>query len=159
NLLAVVRRLEQGEVATVRVTIPEGFNARQIASLLEERGLAHAATFLEKVERGRDLVADTIPFSLPIPSVEGYLFPDTYLFPPSVGEEELIRRMVARFVQVAYPVIAAGLEAAADQEDAIGPQALGWGVHEVVTLASIVEKEAMRDAERPTIAGVFFNRL
>lgn len=160
NLLAVVRRLEQGEVATVRVTIPEGLNARQIAALLEQRELVQASAFLDKVEHGRDLVADTIPFALPTPSVEGYLYPDTYLFPPYLDEEEVIRRMVNRFVQVAYPVIAAGLEAPVDEEeDGVGPGSLGWGVHEVVTLASIVEKEAMRDAERPTIAGVFYNRL
>lgn len=147
SIVAVLDRLSSGDIATVRVTIPEGSNARDVARILQQRGLADADRFLELVTQGRDLVADLVPFEIPIPSLEGYLFPDTYRFPLTIDEKEIIRRMVSRFVREAYPLIEAGR----------GRHQLS--VHEITTLASIVEKEAMVDAERPKIAGVFFNRL
>src|SRR5690606_22449102 len=145
-------RLERGEITTVRVTVPEGLNAREIGALLEARGLVDADRFHRRVMEGRDLVADLMPFTVPIPSLEGYLYPDTYQFPPSLGEEEIIRRMVARFLRQVYPL----LQEYASRRD---PEEGGLTPHEVITLASIVEKEAMVDRERPIIAGVFMNRL
>lgn len=147
SILAVLDRLASGEIATVRVTIPEGSNSRDIARILEQHGLVDAERFRSLVAEGRDLVKDLLPFEIPIASLEGYLFPDTYRFPTSIGEEEIIRRMVSRFVKDVYPLI----------EQGRGRHQLS--VHEITTLASIVEKEAMVDAERPKIAGVFYNRL
>lgn len=149
NLLTVFAHLQRGEVATVRVTIPEGLNVREISAILAERGLVDREKFTELAFHGRDVVADLLPFSIPISSLEGYLFPDTYYFPPYIGEEEIIRRMVARFLQEAYPLM----------EEAERKGTARLSPHELVTLASIVEKEAMVDRERPLIAGVFYNRL
>lgn len=149
NLLTVLAHLQRGEVATVRVTVPEGLNVREISALLADRGLVDRETFLELALHGRDVVADLLPFPLPIESLEGYLYPDTYFFPSYIGEEEIIRRMVVRFLQTAYPLI----------EEAERQGTARLSPHELVTLASIVEKEAMVDRERPLIAGVFYNRL
>lgn len=84
---------------------------------------------------------------IPVASLEGYLFPDTYYFTYGQSEEEIIRQMVSRFVDVVYPAV----------EGKIGRW--GLGLHEIVTLASIVEREVMADSERPLVASVYLNRL
>lgn len=147
NVLQIVRHLESGNVVTARVTIPEGVNLRQIASLLAARGLVDPERFLRLARDERLIYGDNPPIPKPTPSLEGYLFPDTYVFVQGQSEEDIIKRMVNRFIEVALPVLAAG------------PAGSKYSVHELVTLASIIEKEAMLDRERPIISGVFHNRL
>ncbi len=151
-LPAVLDQLAAGRVATRRAFIPEGFNLREIGARLEVEGIGSAQRFIELASDERLVYGANSPLtalvgSRPTPSLEGYLFPDTYQL--AVGDEALaIRTMVDRFLQVAE-----------EMQLAQRAQAMGMTVHQVVTLASIVEKEAVLDEERPLIAAVFLNRL
>ncbi len=147
DLLTIVRRLEAGQVHTVRVTVPEGLHLRQIADLLAHQGLVDRERFLALASDESLIYGSHPPIDKPVRSLEGYLFPDTYLLSPSMTEEQIIRRMVSRFLEVAMPVI----------NSTTAP--LGLSPHEVVTLASIVEAEALYAREHPIIASVFLNRL
>lgn len=141
--LEVLDKLVRGEYRTHRVTIPEGFNIFQIADLLEKEGLVEKGTFLKYASD---------PFfvhSLKINgnSLEGFLFPDTYLLRQGVGEERILRKMVARFDEMFK------------EQYKKRAQELTMSREEVVTLASIVEKETSDPSERHLIAAVFRNRL
>jgi len=143
SLLEILRKLEAGRVITHQVTVPEGFTAADVARLL-------AGERLVDIERFKVLVADpgfVDSLGLPGESLEGYLFPDTYRLTRGMGEEEIIRVMVSRFLQ-AVPK---------DIEDQA--ERLGLDIHGVVTLASLIEKEAKLDRERPLVSAVFHNRL
>lgn len=129
-------------VDLVSVTLPEGLTAREMAALLETAGVTKAENFLA-IAYSAD---SPRRYGLSGPSLEGYLFPDTYRFARKVPAEAVIDVMIARFKAVAAEVspklTAGGLDLA------------GW-----VTLASIVEKETGAARERPVIASVFLNRL
>jgi UPF0755 protein len=140
---AVLLLLEQGKVMVHPVTIPEGADLEKIADILAAAGWVDKKTFL-RLARHPDLIAD---LGLDVNSLEGYLFPDTYyLSRGTQNEVDIIRMMIREFLAV-YREIGGEAEE--------GPLSR----HEVVTLASIVEKETARDAERPMIARVFLNRL
>jgi UPF0755 protein len=135
--------MQRGAVLTVPLTIPEGFTARQIAGRV-------AAFSGAEPDRLQSLVEDTAFVSalgVPGPTLEGYLFPDTYRFAEGLSPEEVLRAMVARYRAWWTPDRRARLAAA------------GLTERELVTLASIVEKEARVASERPIIAGVYRNRL
>ncbi len=143
----VVQLLARGGVAVQDVTIPEGLTVRAIGQLLERRGLADAQRFIQLASDDRWLFADARPFDKPPGPLEGYLFPDTYRFAVGQSEESIIRKMVTRFVDRMVPLYRE-----------LGSQS-GLSLHEAVTLASIIEKEAMRDGERSLVSSVFHNRL
>lgn len=147
NLLEIVNRLREGRVVTERVTIREGMNLRQIAALLASKGLVDEERFLTLAQNDKLVYGDRCPIDKPIESLEGYLFPDTYIFVRGQSEEDIIKRMVNRFLEVAMPVL--------ESYDGEIP----YTPHELVSLASIIEKEAMVDRERPIISAVFHNRL
>jgi UPF0755 protein len=147
NAFEIMEQLRDGRVTPVVVTIPEGFELKQIAARLEERGLADYHRFMELAVEKTLVFGDSPPVDIPVASLEGYLFPDTYYFTYGQSEEEIIRQMVSRFVDVVYPAV----------EGKIGRW--GLGLHEIVTLASIVEREVMADSERPLVASVYLNRL
>jgi len=131
-----------GRVKTWPVVIPEGLRASEIASRLEEAGIVEADAFMA-------LVSDVeLATSLGVgpASLEGYLFPETYQLPRGVSAETLVTAMVRQFLRVWQE-----LEPMAREQ--------GLSMHEVVTLASIVEKETGVPGERPLIASVFLNRL
>lgn len=140
--LQILRLLEKGDVVRHPVTIPEGLTMEQIADILAEDGW---------VDRQRFLADATDPelirsLGLTQPSLEGYLFPDTYLLTRGVtSEKSIIRMMVGRFWQIWKSIISAT------------PPKMSR--HEIITLASIVEKETGRSDERPIVARVFLNRL
>lgn len=141
--LKILRKLSSGESRPSVVTIPEGFSAKQIAGVLHEKHLADRAEYLR-------LTGDTAfirTLSMPVDNLEGYLFPDTYLFTRRMSPEAMIRTMVSRFRQIVT---------AADRARA---ETLGFSLHQAVTLASLIEKEAARAGERALISGVFHNRL
>jgi UPF0755 protein len=115
-----------------RVTFPEGWTSRQMAALLEARNVLPSAVFLEKVEKEKQ---------------EGYLFPDTYAFEQNSDVDTVIRTIRKRFTQILPP----------DWNERA--KILHLSEKDLVTLASIVEREARVPAERPVIAGVFLNRL
>ncbi len=133
----------QGRVRLRRVTIPEGYDLKQIASAVADAGLCSEKDFLAAA-RNTELVGK---LGLSGETFEGYLFPDTYFFPRNEPPEQIIAAMVARF----RSVFTDAWRQRAEQ--------LGLSVHQVVTLASIIEKETGAAEERPLIASVFHNRL
>ena len=135
--------LLEAPLQMVRVTIPEGLTRRQTAGRLRAAGLADSARFMAATESPR-LISD---LGVEAGTLEGYLFPETYFLPPEVTEEEIVRHMVAEFFRVLDDTLAAR------------PPELGLSLHEAVTLASIVEGEAMAAEERPVIAAIFHRRL
>lgn len=138
----IFEHIASGQVVTHAVAVPEGFTAIQIAARLQAAGLADAEAFAA-------LVVDPVftgELALPAPTLEGYLFPETYRFPRKLDPREIARAMVGEFFEAWRP-----LAPAAERR--------GLSLHEVVTLASIVEKETGVPEERPLIASVFANRL
>ncbi|MFQ5747668.1 MAG: endolytic transglycosylase MltG [Gemmatimonadota bacterium] len=135
--------LERGEVATQAFTVPEGFGLRDIAPLVADlSGVAPDSV--------RRMGADTAlarALRVPGPTLEGYLFPDTYRFAEGLSPREALTAMVERYRTY-------WTERRRRRADS-----LSLGEREIVTLASIVEKEALRADERPIIAGVYLNRL
>ncbi len=142
SLREILTLLAEGRVITHIVTIPEGANLWEVARLLSKSGLVDKKTFLDlafKEEWIRHL-------GVPGPSLEGFLFPDTYYLIKGMSAEEIIQKMVSRFWEVWRKYEARAQE-------------LGLSVYEVVILASIVEKEAVLSREKPLIAAVYWNRL
>ncbi len=139
---AILERLDRGEVVTYEVVLPEGWRATEIAARLEAADLADSAAFLAVVND------PAVPkaFGVEGRSLEGYLFPETYRFPRGLPPREIARAMVEQFLTVWQ-----GIEP--------GASAIGFGMQQTVTLASIVEKETGAPHERPLIASVFHNRL
>jgi UPF0755 protein len=140
--MEILEKLRKGMIMTHPVTIPEGFNMEQIALLLEEKGLVDKEAFLGLAKDPTTVRR----FGVSGPSLEGYLYPDTYHFGRGVSSMSILETMVNHFWEVVLPYTK-GLEKA------------GLEMEEVVILASIVEKETGLAEERPTIASVFLNRL
>jgi len=138
-LLAVV----SGKVRLYRLTVPEGYSIRQIAAAVAQAGLGPAAGLIEMARDPEFLAREGVDAK----SFEGYLFPDTYYFPRDVSIATIIRTMVRRFRSVFTP------EWESRSAD------LGFSIHEMITLASIIEKETGSSSERPIISSVFHNRL
>ncbi len=139
----ILNILVQGKVVLHRITVPEGYSLRQIAETVDRAGLVPEAEFLAAADDPQ-LINE---FKISGSSFEGYLFPDTYLFSRQTSAREIIEVMVHRFNEVFSN----------DWKERAAR--LGLSIHEVVVLASIVEKETGVDAERPVIASVFRNRL
>lgn len=140
---AVVRALTEGTGLLHTVTIPEGFAIADIAPLV-------ARSLGVQVESVQVAVRDSAlrrRLDVPTATLEGYLFPDTYSFPDGTTGRAAVETMVKRFEQVWQPEWADRL------------QSLAMSRHDVLTLASIVEKEARLAPERPVIAAVYLNRL
>lgn len=141
--LQILDDLVNGKVMLHRLTIPEGYTIEQIAMELERTGLVLAESF-KKI--ARDPIVSK-RFEIPGPTLEGYLFPDTYYFTKDVSAKTVADKMVRSF----YETFTDSWRQRA--------QAIGFTVHKIVTLASIIEKETGNPAERPLIASVFHNRL
>lgn len=139
----VLDRLVRGEVRQHRITIPEGHTVREIARLLAAERLADPD---ELVARAQD-ASFARALGVPADRLEGYLAPDTYRFVRGLPVDAILKTMVARYRAIVTPAL---LEEAARQ---------GLTEHQLVTLASIVEKETGRPEERPLVAAVFRNRL
>lgn len=137
----VIDRLARGDVYTHPVTFPEGLTVAEMAAVYERSGLGTREAFLAAA------AAAVPPAGDEADSVEGYLFPDTYRLARRAGADELIAAMLAGFRQ-AFPD---------DLRDEA--RARGLSLHEVVTLASLIEKETAVDAERPIVSGVYHNRI
>lgn len=147
NTMEVIQKLNEGTIVTHRIMIPEGYELKQIASVLAREGLVDPERFLMLAQNAELVFGEQFPVELPIPSLEGYLFPDTYHFAKEQSEEAIIRQMVSRFVDVVISKVDLSL---LDDK---------YTLHEVITLASIVEKEVIYDFERPLVAAVYHNRL
>jgi UPF0755 protein len=141
-------RLARGYgTSSVDVVVPEGFTRFDVATRLSRYGVAERDALLRASEDPR-LLAE---LAIDADSAEGYLFPALYRFKQDSAPERVIARMVATFRAKAEPLLTA-------QDPAVRPLS-PLTSHQLVTLASIVEREARVPEERPTIAGVFFNRL
>ena len=131
-------RIAHGDIYFHTLVVPEGYNMFDIASAVEEAGLGKRDDFLKIARTDTALVHDIDPQA---PSLEGYLFPDTYHFTRTQSLHDMAAAMVRRFRQAAKEA------------------GLNQNVHGVVTMASIVEKETGAPEERPEVASVFYNRL
>ncbi len=144
----IMDTLQHGRLREVSITIPEGRRAEEVAALLEQQGVADGELFLSLVRSGSssyDFLADR-PEGAPT-SLEGYLFPDTYRIPADYDAAEILALLLSTFGERFSPEMR---QAAAER---------GMTVHEVVTLASVVEREAVIPEERAIIANVYLNRL
>ena len=140
---AVLDALTKGTGLIHTVTIPEGYAISDIAPLLERALGVEQDSVLAAV---RDSTLRE-RLDVPTPTIEGYLFPDTYTFADGTSARAAVETMVRRFEQVWDPAWNERL------------QAMAMTRHDIVTLASIVEKEAKLPQERPVIAAVYLNRL
>jgi UPF0755 protein len=139
----IMRKLVKGEVVLHRLTIPEGYTVLQIARLVDQSGLAAGDSFLAAAA-DREFLSG---LGITAAAAEGYLFPETYFFTRPVTAQDIAAALVRRFQSVF------------SEEWKARAQALGFTVHQIVTLASIIEKETADPAERPLISSVFHNRL
>jgi UPF0755 protein len=140
---AILDQLVAAEVATAKITFPEGFTLEQMAERVEAEGLGKAARYRELATQ--EAAAFGVAGLPKGRSLEGYLFPDTYQVPLGADERALIRLQWERFGQIWSPL------AKKYRTD--------LSRHEVVTLASLIEREAKVDADRRPISGVLRNRL
>ncbi len=140
----IVRILVAGETSKNRLTIPEGYTLDQIAEAVDQSQIADREVFLQLVESGgRRFHA---PFPLP-DRLEGYLFAGTYYLPAGSGAHALIQTMIDATVERIWKPLQADLSASQ------------WSLHEVLTIASMIEREARVPADRPLISAVIHNRL
>lgn len=143
SAVGVFRKLARGEIRLYALTIPEGYTRWDIADQVARLRLASREAFLEATNDTK-LLADLAPEA---ETLEGYLFPDTYYFARPAEPRAMVRTMVEQFRRVWRPL---------NEE---GAHAQGLSPHELVTLASLVEKETGVAEERGLIASVFYNRL
>ena len=126
-----------------KATIPEGLTRHETAGVLARQGIVDSTRFVQLSENHTFITR----LGIDKPTLEGYLFPETYFFSMESDEESVIQRLVKHFHQVLDDDALARLDS------------IGLSLHQVVTLASIVEREAKDASERPLIAGVFLHRL
>jgi UPF0755 protein len=143
HALEVIDTIARGDVYKRLLTFREGLTILEMAQLFEDKQFGTAADF-RKAAGNAALIADLDPAA---PDLEGYLFPETYSLPRQTPAAEVVAQMVANFRQALSPELRQA--AAAD----------GFTVRQLVTLASLVEKETGAPAERPLVAAVYRNRL
>jgi UPF0755 protein len=145
SLTEISDQIWNGEVMQLSYTIPEGWTLEQMSTYFEEQGFFSAEAFLQATEAVSREDYPWLPADLP--KLEGFLFPDTYAFEGTLTPELVVNQMLRQFEQVALPLYQ-------DNQDSTLYTLLEW-----TTLASIVEKEAVIESERPVIASVFARRL
>ena len=146
SMAAALDLLTHATGAQVRVTVPEGFTEKQIAQLMEQKGLFKATAFVDAANKG----TYTQPFLAGRPpgyGLEGYLFPDTYFLDPKATPADVISVLLEDF----------GTKVPADLRGHAAAQHLTFA--QAMVVASIVEREASFDKDRPYVAAVFYNRL
>lgn len=142
--LQVLEILEQGKVYLHKITIPEGYTLRQIALLLQINNIIKAEEFLEAA---KDVSLSTQLLGAGATGFEGYLFPETYHFARNAPAKYIIKAMANHFKEIF------------NEELKTKAAESGFTQHQIVTLASLIEKETAIDTERPLIASVYHNRL
>lgn len=149
NTMEMIEILGTVEKVAQTLTIPEGYSIEQIAARAAEQNICSEETFLNAVTAAQG----TYDFLSSIPGgadvkyrLQGFLFPATYNIYEDTTAESLVDSMLAKFAEVYSPLSAQAAES-------------GYSDYEIITMASIVEREAKLEEERPTIAGVIFNRM
>ena len=138
----ILQRITSGKTVLHPVTIPEGYRITEIADLLKKQDLVDKESFLQET-KNMALITGVSADSL-----EGYLFPETYHFGKFTAEATIVKKMVETFK-----------ERALKQEFLKRAKEIGFSYHEIITLASLIEKETGKDSERKQISSVFHNRL
>jgi UPF0755 protein len=141
--LSILKMLRRGQIIEYEVVILEGDSLREIGGKLAEKGIIKKDDFM-KLSSNKDFLS---PYDIKAPTFEGYLFPDTYKIPKGMDPEEAIGIMINR-MREKYTA-----------EMRVQASELGLSEREVLTLASIIEKEAKVNQERPLISAVYHNRL
>ena len=141
--LDIIHVLFKGRTLRYRVTIPEGSNIFDVGEIVAATGLITKQEFVQSAQKSETRTF----FSIGAPTMEGYLYPDTYHLSPHMTALEIMAKMMCRFNQI----YTSKMQQQAD--------ALGLSKSQVLTLASIIEKEAVFKNEKPIIASVFYNRL
>ena len=142
-------REKEGAASLTKVTIPEGYTLLEIAEKLEQKRIIqdknHFLAYVQK--KGRDELLFQFPFLAQIPTknLEGYMFPDTYIFAQGISHQKILAHFLQQFALKVLPIW--------EQNP------LSMGLHKTLTLASIVEKEAYKTLEMNQISGVYHNRL
>lgn len=139
----ILAKLLNGQVLLHPLTIPEGLTLIQVADLVSQQGFTDRAEIL-RLAKDRAFIAS---LGIKAETLEGYLYPDTYRFPRTVKAREVLAVMVEQLRQEVGPELLARM------------QELKMTMHEVLTLASVIEKETASGGERPEISAVFHNRL
>lgn len=150
SVLDAVNRIQRGLTSARLITVPEGLRMEEVAALLERRGVVSARDFLAAAASFQPTdatTADLLASRPPGHSLEGYLFPATYSFSSRATAQDVIGAMVKVLDERFAPAL---------REEA---RQRGLSVHQVLTLASIVEREVLVPSERRTIASVYLNRL
>lgn len=149
----IINRITNGQVIddSIKVTIPEGYELKMIAEKIEKSGLTTKEKFIKAAQNTEQY---DYPFLESLPKdknrkylLEGYLFPDTYKFSKDTTEQEIIDTMLNRFNEVFK------------EEYYKRAEQLGMTVDDIVTMASLIEREAKHDNERALISGVYYKRL
>lgn len=143
NLFDILLFFKYGKVNYRKIMVQPGDSIEKIASLLESEGLIDTGKFQE-LTRDRELIS---LIKVDVPDLEGFLYPDTYYFFKGSNPKKMIKKMVLRYKEVFTPDL---------EERALK---LKMSVKDVITLASLIEKEAVSDEDRPLISAVFHNRL
>lgn len=145
----IAERLISGQIKEFKITIPEGWNLKEIASYLEKEGIVKSQEFLAEVsnlpkyKKGYDFLS-SVPASK---NLEGFLFPDTYFLPDKVDSETIIRKMLENFSQ----------KLTSEIREKIKNKKMT--IYSFITLASIVEKEVPNYEDKKIVAGIFYKRL
>ncbi len=140
----ILNQITSGKTVLHPVTIPEGYRITEIATLLQSEGLVDREVFIRQTQD--ETLIRTLGISAE--NLEGYLFPETYHFSKFTPEKKIVEKMVATFkAQVLKPLLL----------EKVKESTLNW--HEIITLASLIEKETGLDSERKIISSVFHNRL
>jgi UPF0755 protein len=137
--MEIYARLRRGDIYTISLVVPEGFNIFDIAGAVQAAGLGSSASFLAAERRHTELISAWSPHAA---SLEGFLFPDTYKFNRHTTQLQMLGAMVKRFAEVATRLRVTPADA-----------------ERTVTMASLIEREVHLNSERPVVAGVFENRL
>ncbi len=172
NIIDIQKRLRRGDVYFHTVVVPEGYTMFDVARAIEAAGLGPADNFLKIAQSDTDMISDIAPHA---PSLEGYLFPETYEFTRLMTMREMAAAMVKQFRQVAREIGLICPPSTSLVEE--GKVPLGGAPHmrefkrtgdtgtpefyvpRLVTMASIIEKETAVPEERPLVASVYDNRL
>jgi UPF0755 protein len=139
----ILSKLLNGQVLLHSLTIPEGLTLTQIADLVSQQGLTDREEFL-RLAKDREFI---VSLGIKAETLEGYLYPNTYKFPRGIKAREVLVAMVQQLEQEVGPDLLTRM------------QELKMTMHEVLTLASVIEKETGSGGERPEISAVFHNRL
>jgi UPF0755 protein len=141
TMTRIIDILTAGAVVTQKFTIPEGLHINQIAEVLQESDVVGMDEFIAAANNPRMAAKYRVPFE----NVEGFLFPDTYIVAKGLSGEQIVSIMVERFFEKIHEIPFIDYS--------------GEELRRAVIIASLVEREAMIDSERPVIAAVFYNRL